>query len=650
MCGIAGILSVDGSHPPAAAQLATMIGQLHHRGPDDTGMWCQGEIGLAHARLSIIDPTGGHQPMASADGLLQVVFNGEIFNFVELRAALEAAGRCFRTRSDTEVLLHLYALHGDRFVEHLNGQFAIALWDVRRRRLVLARDRAGIRPLYFAWVGRRLLFASEIKALFAIAEMPRRLDPRGLAEAFTFWSPLAPQTAFDGVQQLPPGHLMWVGGGQQRTTCYWDWEFPPHGAEDLGRAEDLADELRERLVDAVRLQLRADVPVGAYLSGGLDSSVITTLIHRCTDTPLRSFSLAFDEHEFDERSHQRELVDHLGTPHTELRCSRADIAAGFPKAVWHAEAPLLRTAPVPMMLLARSVREHGVKVVLTGEGADEVFGGYDLFKEARVRRFMARAPQSRWRGRLLQRLYPWMPQSPGASGALAQRYFGDGNGSPVQPTFGHAPRWLTSGRITRFFTPALRDAVAGFDPIETIERTLPSTMQHWSPLARDQYVEAHTLMSGYLLGAQGDRMAMAGSVEARFPFLDHRLIEFANRLPPRYKLMGLTEKYLLKRAMKGLLPESIRLRAKQPYRTPDSSSFFGANGQPDEACAELLSESRLVDAGLFDPGAVRRLLAKCAAGRAAGFGDNMAFVGILSTMWLHELFVRARPLPAATAG
>lgn len=647
MCGIAGIFSTDGWQPPGSAELSAMIGQLHHRGPDDTGQWCAGPIGLAHARLSIIDPAGGHQPMASADGQLHVVFNGEIFNFVELRAELQKAGRRFASHSDTEVILHLYELHGDRFVESLNGQFAIALWDARRRRLVMARDRAGIRPLYFAWVGRRLVFASEIKALFALPDLPRRFDPQGLSQAFTLWAPLAPRTAFEGVQQLPPGHLMCLEGGRQQIRRYWDWAFPALGDEDPGRADDLAEELRERLIDAVRLQLRADVPVGAYLSGGLDSSVITTLIHHCTDTPLRSFSLTFDEQEFDESPHQRQMVDRLGTPHTELRCSRADIAANFPRAIWHAEAPLLRTAPVPMMLLARSVREHGVKVVLTGEGADEVLGGYDLFKEARVRRFMSRAPRSAWRGRLLQRLYPWMPQSPGAGGALAQRFFGESPVGPDHPGFGHATRWLTSGRITRFLAPAWREAAAAFDPFSTIAEALPAQAGHWSPLARDQYVEAHTMMSGYLLAAQGDRMAMAASIEARFPFLDHRLIAFANRLPPRYKLMGLGEKFLLKRSMKGLVPDAILQRTKQPYRAPDSASFFVNGGQPDAASAELLSDSRIAEAGLFDPRAVRQLVAKCAAGKATSFGDNMAFVAVLSTMWLHELFIRARALPGA---
>ncbi|HJV72538.1 asparagine synthase (glutamine-hydrolyzing) [Ideonella sp.] len=646
MCGIAGILPV-GEHAAAAraGELAAMAAQLHHRGPDDSGLHCTGDVGLAHARLSIIDLAGGHQPMGDADGTLWVVFNGEIFNFVELRAELQAAGRRFRTRSDTEVLLHLYALHGDAFVERLNGQFALALWDAPRRRLVLARDRAGIRPLYFTWHGGRLLFASEIKALFALDEVPRRLDPLALAQAFTCWAPLAPRTVFEGVQSLPPGHLMTVEGGRVQTRCYWDWRFPPAGQEDRAGADELAERLRALLVDAVRLQLRADVPVGAYLSGGLDSAVIATLIHRYTDTPLRTFSLAFDDPEFDESPQQREMVNQLGTPHTELRCRRADIAAAFPRAVWHAEAPLLRTAPVPMMLLAGAVREHGVKVVLTGEGADEVFGGYDLFKEARVRRFMARAPGSRMRAALLQRLYPYLRHSPVGAGAMAAQFFAEGRERLGQPGHGHATRWASAGRITRFLAPAWRDTAAGFDPFAAMAAAMPPDAAHWSALAQDQYVEAHTLLAGYLLSSQGDRMAMAHSVEARFPFLDHRVIEFGNALPPRYKLMGLTEKYLLKRAMTGLLPESIRRRSKQPYRAPDSQSFF-TDGVADDTTAELLGEARLADAGLFDPAAVRRLVDKCRAGRAAGFGDNMAFVGILSTMWLHELFVRGRALPA----
>ncbi|MEO8807002.1 MAG: asparagine synthase (glutamine-hydrolyzing) [Burkholderiaceae bacterium] len=639
MCGIAGILSNGASAAPTQAELAAMIGQLHHRGPDGTGSYCTGEMGLAHARLSIIDLSGGDQPIHNEDQSVWVVFNGEIFNYIELRAELERAGHRFYTQSDTEVIVHLYEQHGDDFVRHLNGQFAIALWDTRAKRLVLARDRTGIRPLFHTTVGGRLLFASEAKALFAIAGVPRRLDPLALAQVFTFWAPIGARSVFEGVESLPPGHLMVVEGGKTRTTCYWDWDFPIEPIESNRSAADYADELRELLVDAVRLQLRADVPVGAYLSGGLDSSIITSLIHNFTETPLRTFSVTFEDGEFDESVHQKELVAYLGTQHSQVHCTRADIAAAFPRALWHAEAPILRTAPTPLMLLSASVREAGYKVVLTGEGADEVFGGYDIFKEARVRRFMARAPQSTVRPQLLKRLYPYLKHSPAASGAFARSFFSEGIEHLNDPYFAHIPRWNTTGRIAQYFSAQMRDATAGWSAYPAIEATLPVNIRRWQPMARDQYVEAHTLMSGYLLNSQGDRMAMANSIEGRFPFLDHRVIEFANRLPPRYKLMGLTEKYLLKRSMTGLLPESVRTRSKQPYRAPDNQSFFSDGKAPDYV-AELMSEECIARAGYFEPKAVRKLFEKSRSGRAIGFGDNMAFVGILSTMLIDQMFVQ----------
>lgn len=652
MCGIAGILALPGpGAAPSRPELSDMIGTLRHRGPDGFGFYCERETGLAHARLSIIDLAGGDQPIHNEDRSVWVVFNGEIFNFIELRAGLERAGHRFYTQSDTEVIVHLYELHGDDFVQHLNGQFAIALWDTRRRRLVLARDRTGIRPLFYTEHAGRLLFASEVKALFAIPGVPRRIDPVALAETFTFWAPLQGRPVFDGVQALPPGHLLSIdaASGRRQLTCYWDWQFPEEpGAHDLRSADDLAEELRSLLIDAVRLQLRADVPVGAYLSGGLDSSVITSLIHHFTEVPLQTFSLTFEDDEFDESVHQRELAAYLGTRHAEVRCTRADIAAHFPRALWHAEVPIVRTAPTPLMLLSGLVREQGHKVVLTGEGADEVFGGYDLFKEAAVRRFMARDPDSAMRPQLLKRLYPYLRHAPGG-GAFARQFFSEGLAQRHQPWFAHVPRWNTTGRIAQFFSPALREVVQGWSAHPAIEATLPPRLRRASPLAQAQYVEAHTLMSGYLLSSQGDRMAMANSIEGRFPFLDHRVIEFANRLPPRYKLMGLTEKYLLKRSMKGLLPESIRRRSKQPYRAPDSQSFFTAAGEPVEQVAALLSESSIAAAGYFDPRAVRKLVEKCRSGRAIGFGDNMAFVGVLSAMWIDHLFVRGDGLGGRAA-
>ncbi|MGC9236616.1 MAG: asparagine synthase (glutamine-hydrolyzing) [Thiomonas sp.] len=635
MCGIAGRLNWNAPIDPA--QLATMIAQLQHRGPDEQGLHTQGPIGLAHARLSIIDLSSGTQPMTNEDGTVWVTFNGEIFNYLELRADLLRRGHRFSTQSDTEVLVHLYEEHGDALVEQLNGQFAFALWDSVRQRLLLARDRTGIRPLFHTRVPGGLAFASEIKALLALPEVPRRIDARALGEVFTYWAPLPPHAVFEGIASLPPGHVMTVDAQGSRLHRYWDWTFPPAPIEADRSADAYAEELRGLLIDAVRLQLRADVPVAAYLSGGLDSSIVTTLIRHYTDTPLRTFSLTFDDAEFDESAWQQRLVQHLHTEHTTVHCTRADIAAAFPRAIAHAETPIVRTAPAPMMLLADGVRAAGYKVALTGEGADEVFGGYDIFKEGRVRRFIARQPDSRCRPRLLERLYPYLKHSPAAGRAMTERFFREGEARFREPGFAHLPRWTTTRRITAFLSPELRAAATRFDPVDALH--LPAKLSRWEPLNQDQYIEAHTLMSGYLLCSQGDRMAMAASIETRFPFLDHRLIAFASRLPPRYKLMGLVEKYLLKRSMDGLLPDALRHRTKQPYRAPDSQSFFH-DGEPVDYVAELFSAARLKEAGYFDLPAAIRLFDKARAGKVIGFGDNMAFVGMLSTLLLHDQFIR----------
>ncbi|MFN0185770.1 MAG: asparagine synthase (glutamine-hydrolyzing) [Aquabacterium sp.] len=647
MCGIAGLFAFPTGRVPQRAELLDMIGALSHRGPDGSSVFIEDQVGLAHARLSIIDLEGGWQPIANEDDSIRVISNGEIFNFIELRAGLERRGHRFRTQSDTEVILHLYEDLGDQFVEALNGQFAIALWDRPRQRLVLARDRTGIRPLFYSHVGGRLAFASEIKALFQLPEVPRRLDADGLASVFHFWSVLPPGSVFEQVHNLPPGHLMVVTPEGMTTRRYWDWTFGD--AIPAGRSEaDCADELRDLLIDAVRLQLRADVPVGAYLSGGLDSAVITAIIRHHTATPLKTFSLTFEDHAFDESPHQREMARFLGTEHAPVACRHGDIAAAFARTVWHAESPLVRTAPAPMMLLADHVRAAGYRVVLTGEGADEVFAGYDLFKEARIRRFMSRQPASRWRWRLLERLYPYLDTSPGAGGAFTRRFYSDGLDQAGEPWFAHIPRMASTRRALQYLRPDWHAKAVAWNAHAALSARLPDDMAGWSPQGRDQYVEAHTLMSGYLLSAQGDRMAMAASIEARFPFLDHRVIEFANRLPPSFKLRGLVEKHILKQAMADELPAAVLQRPKQPYRAPDSASFFD-DGQPLEPVAELLSPRRLNDAGLFDSVAVGKLVDKCRAGRATGFADNMAFVGILSTMLLHEQFIAPPAGPRAPA-
>ncbi|HEU4603393.1 MAG TPA: asparagine synthase (glutamine-hydrolyzing) [Steroidobacteraceae bacterium] len=641
MCGLAGIFNLSDRSPPQRIALQRMIESLHHRGPDGYGFFNDSNCGLAHARLSIIDIAGGTQPIHNEEANIWVVFNGEIFNFIELRADLERAGHRFETHSDTEVIVHAYEQYGLSFVDHLNGQFAIALWDQANRRLLLARDRTGIRPLFYTAVDGRLYFGSEVKALFAVKAFQPRMNLRAVGDVLTYWSALDPDTVFENVASLPAGHMMICENGRREIKRYWDWSFPQSQPQRDRPLASYAEELRELLIDSVRLQLRADVPVGAYLSGGLDSSVIAALVKAYNKERLRTFSIAFEDAEFDESAYQQEMADNLGTEHTRVLCKNRDIAAAFPRVIWHTETPIVRTAPTPLMLLSEAVRQHGYKVVLTGEGADEVFGGYDLFKEAKIRRFWSRFPQSKIRPRLLDRLYPYLKNSPAATRAMTDRFYAQGMGAVSDPCFAHLPRWSTTHRSWQFFSKEARAELGELDYVSRARTRLPSQVADFLPIGRDQYVEAHTLLSGYLLNSQSDRVAMANSIEGRFPFLDHRVIEFASRLPPSLKINGLNEKYLLKRAMQDLLPASIAKRTKQPYRAPDSQSFF-SDGKSCDYVDDLLSEDRLRSAGYFDPLAVRKLVAKCRAGRAIGFSDNMAFVGILSTMLVDEMFVRGR--------
>ena len=578
-----------------------MIATLRHRGPDGSNVLYRPPCLLAHARLSIIDLETGGQPMANEDETVWTAFNGEIFNYIELRAELEALGHRFRTRSDTEVIVHAYEEYGLRFLERLNGQFAFALWDIPRQRLVLARDRVGIRPLFYTRISGPLLFASEIKAILAVAPEAAVIDEQGIAQIFTFWATVGQRTAFKGILSLPPGHLLVVEEGRERLERYWDWTFPMGAGRNDLTLDEAAEELRALLTDAVRLQLRSDVPVGAYLSGGLDSCGIAALTARLSGQKLRTFSITFDDAEFDESEYQREMVEQLGVEHTAVHCGYRDIGNGFADLIRYTEAPVLRTAPVPLMLLSRHVRDSGFKVVLTGEGADEVFGGYDLFKEGKIRRFWARQPQSRGRPLLFSRLYPYLARSPAANRHFAQAFFGQRLGEVDNPFYAHLPRWATTRSIFRLLSPEFRAALERSSPQEELAGQLPAGFAGWAPLARDQYIEVKTLLEGYLLSSQGDRVSMANSVEGRLPYLDHRVIERVNALSARYKLRGLREKVLLRKALAGLVPQRILARVKQPYRAPDCRSFF-EGGKPLPYVERPGERAQPAPHGLFRPG------------------------------------------------
>ncbi|HYR36345.1 MAG TPA: asparagine synthase (glutamine-hydrolyzing) [Burkholderiales bacterium] len=638
MCGIAGFFALTPRPLAPRGVLERMVEAVRHRGPDDAGVYLDGRAGLGHRRLSIIDLAGGKQPLSTADGELWVTFNGEIFNYVELTAELGSRGCVFRTRSDTETILHAYAEYGPDCVQKFNGDFAYAIWDRPRKRLVIARDRMGVRPLYYTVHDGVLVFASELKSLFHYPGLRAELDPLGLDQCFTFWSPLAPRTAFKDVHELPPGHQLIAEDGAVKVQPYWQLRFPAGRERAIANDAEAGEQVEALLADATRIRMRADVPVGAYLSGGFDSSVTTALAQRHHGA-LRTFSLEFESPELDESQYQQTLVKALGTDHSALRCKGADIAAAFEQVIRHTERPVLRAAPAALYLLSREVRDHGFKVVLTGEGADEVFGGYDIFKEALVRRFWARQPHSKWRPLLLRRLYPYLGGLQSQPAKYLEAFFRQGLGASDDPLFSHLPRFALTRRISQFYSGDLRRAINGYDPLAELRESLPREFASWHPLSRAQYLETGCLLPGYILSSQGDRVAMAHAVEGRFPFLDHRVVELGAALPPALKLRGLREKYVLRRQLGRHLPRAIVERPKQPYRAPDSESFLHA-GAPGYVEA-LLAPEAIARAGYFEPRAVSRLVAKCRNPRGpVSAGDNMAFVGILSTQLLHSCYVK----------
>ncbi|MCS6986293.1 MAG: asparagine synthase (glutamine-hydrolyzing) [Sphingomonadaceae bacterium] len=640
MCGLAGAFALSPEGRTTADELGAMAAALAHRGPDDQRCWvdAEGRAGLAHTRLAIVDREGGRQPMADPKGEVILAFTGEIFNFLELRAELTQKGHAFRTRSDTEVLLHAYLEWGEAAVERFNGQFAFAIVDRRggRCRLVLARDHAGILPLFLAQDRGRLLFASEAKALLPALRSRPSLCPVALGQILALWAPVGDRTPFAGVRSLRPGHLLMAEHGALRERAWWRWTFPD--ARDSGCTDPpqrLAAELRDLLEDAVRIRLRADVAVGSYLSGGIDSSMVAGLARKLHGAGLSTFGIRFPTTEHDEGDFQEAVARHLDVRHEALAWTAGDLARDLPRVVYHAEAPLVRTAPVPLFALSRRLRVKGLKVVLTGEGADEILGGYDLFREAAVRRAIARRPGAWWVPRLVARLYPWQPAArprPGLAAALAV-----GLDRPHNPLFSHLPR-IQAGLVARRLLAADWAAAAQWDPSE-LEAELPPGFDRWHPLSRAQYLEATVLLPGNLLSVQGDRMLMAHAVEGRFPFLDPRVIAFAAALPPRLKLKGLREKPLLKAAAASLVPPMVAERPKQPYRAPDLTAVLW---RPEGAALRaFLDPAELRAVGVFAPIRVERFLDHLRRAGQATEREAIALSILLTTQIWHRTFAQA---------
>jgi len=644
MCGIAGVLNLEEGPAPDEGLLRQMLAMIRHRGPDQFGIYLDEQAGLGNARLSIVDLGSGQQPIGSEDERYWIVFNGEIFNHVELRPELEALGHRFTTHCDTEVLLRAYEEYGEACLSRLNGQFVFAIWDRRERSLFVGRDRLGVRPFFYTVTQGVLVFGSEIKAILSHPRVEANLDPIALDQIFTYWSPLSPRTAFRGISELPPGHFLRVKDGEIRIESYWTLSFPPAQSQPMRDKERCLEELRELLVDATRIRLRADVPVGAYLSGGLDSSTIAAIVRNYTSNHLDTFSITFDDPDFDESEHQQRMARFLGTQHQVVHASHGDIGKVFPDVIWHTEVPLLRTSPAPLFLLSKLVRDHRYKVVLTGEGADEFLGGYDIFKEAKVRRFWAANPDSELRPALFRKFYPWIAGLTKGSTAYLAAFFGEGLADTEAPDYSHRIRWRTTSRAKRFFSDDLQHSIRDELLQTPADVSYPDDFKAWDPLHQAEYLEISIFLSQYLLSSQSDRVAMAHSVEGRFPFLDHRVVEYCNQLPPTLKLRSLTEKYVLKELSRQWLPDEVWQRPKRPFRAPIHKSFF--SGAKLDYLEERLSPSAIHSAGLFRGPSVEALRAKLERGMGLGETDDMALAGIISTQLLvHQFIDDFQPAP-----
>jgi asparagine synthase (glutamine-hydrolysing) len=608
-----------------------MAGAIRHRGPDGFGLAIDTGAGFVSTRLAIFDIPGGWQPLETDAGGGLLVYNGEVFNHPELRRELELRGEWFSTSCDTEVLLRLLQRDGLGALERLNGQFAFAWWQPERRRLTLARDRFGVRPLYYSRSSDDgIVFGSEAKALFASGEVSPAPDLAGVDEVFTLWGPRPPRTAFRGVSQVPAGSLIvWESGKVVERRQWWAPEYEHAGNH---RGGDLGTLLR----DSVRLRLRADVPVGTYLSGGLDSSLITALAQRTTSRRLRTFSIAFEDPSFDERGHQERVAKALGTDHHVVEAGPAQIANCLPEVIWHAETPLVRTAPAPLYLLARQVREHDLSVVLTGEGADELFWGYDLFKEVALRELHRSEPEQA--ARLLDRLYPYLDRSAGRRGPAWRRFLlsSDLDGDQLSS---HLTRARATATVKAFYRAEVREGLGEDRALERLRGELPPRFGQMSSLERAAWLELNTLLEPNLLAAQGDRVSMAHGVEGRHPFLDYRVFEASADLPAERKLNGLQDKLALRELAGEILPPEIASRPKQPYRAPAVAPFFGP--EAPGWVAELLSPEELNRTDTWDPSRVEGLLRRCRAGRVTGAREEMALTGILSFQLWHRAFMDA---------
>jgi asparagine synthase (glutamine-hydrolysing) len=569
MCGIVAMFSRRGRIDARALERATQ--RLHHRGPDGQRQWVapHGRVGLGHARLSIIDLVTGDQPIANEDERLHIVVNGEFYDYERIQRELEQSGHRLRTRSDSEVALHLYEELGPQCLHRLRGEFALVLWDEPNQTLFAARDRFGIKPLFYAERDGMLLLASEAKALFA-GGVPARWSESAFVQCTSLLVPQQEAALFDGVHQVPPGHYLLATPGDLRIVRYWDFDYPQAEASAPRSDGECAEAFRHALDEAVRLRLRADVPVGCYLSGGIDSCAVLGLAARHRSDPIRVFTLAFDRAEYDESAIAREMAERVAAEFHPIPIHQADLADDFADAVWHSEATCINAHGVAKFALSRAVREAGYKVVITGEGSDEILAGYPHFRRDMLL-YDNQGQDAATVERLLAELQSTNPVSRGL-------LLPDGKAvslAGVQRVLGFTPSWLeayatTSYKLRALFSADFGAAVSARDPYRQLLDGLDvrGQLDGRPPVHQSLYLWAKTHLPNYVLTVLGDRMEMAHSIEGRVAFLDHHVVELVRSLPVAQKIRGMTEKYVLREAAHPVLTDTVYRRHKHPFTSP----------------------------------------------------------------------------------
>jgi asparagine synthase (glutamine-hydrolysing) len=658
MCGIAGLVRLSGRDAVPAGMLQRMANALTHRGPDDDGYFERSDVGFANRRLSIVGLTDGRQPIGNEDGSVVTVFNGELFDHRRLRHALEANGHRFATHCDTEVIPHLWEDHQEDIFARLCGQFAFALYDDRRRRVILARDRFGIIPLYWSRQkssdGEWLLFASEIKALLASGMVHARPDLRGIDQVFHFFAVPGPATCFEGVQALQPGHFLSIDlhdrdAARVEERVYWAMDFPDQGQEDDYASVNQAVDAFERvLLDAVERRLRADVPVVSYLSGGIDSSIVAAMAAKIRGAATPAFTVQVHGRRFDESDKAAIVARHIGARAVVISVGSGDVVRTYPELIRATEAPVIDTAAAATLLLAREVHNQGFKVALAGEGADEWLAGYPWHKVHRLVGLSDGLPGVHL-SPFVRRL---MCAAVGATARGTRAILGSERVLGHHSAFHYVYGLMTASRYL-FFSDETLASLEDHDPYLELRPDL-DRMRRWHWISQAAYWAGRIHLPGHLLSLKGDRPAMRSSVETRYPFLDEDVFDFLARLPPRWKMRGLRDKYILRLLGERYLPHEIAWRRKVMFRAPLDSFFAPANGETSPYVDQLLSEDSLKRTRVFNIDQVRlwrRRMQENRISRTQRTVVQLGLVGVLSTqLWYHTFIESLADLPTEWTG